>query len=913
MLRREGLALLDRVYEFVRVHRHSFVRIPDNVIEELCDVRSILPLLHTSVYRPWFDQVHASDASPYGLGVCYRHAGSQVAGEMGRQSERWRFKVSQHISSRKRALGISDDAPANDVLKNLPNSEKLFAGDLRDIPKSFCDPETWRVCLKHVTDRTKSASGIHITQLEGDALSYAVRHCLRNSRSHGKKCVFLVDNMPLCLAVCKGRSSSRLLSQITRELAALSFATGSQFICRWVVSEHNVADAPSRGVRLGGLGKWSPDEVEHSETTTLPSVASKLNPYIAPPSISHYEDHGNTDLPSLDPWQLGDNPAYLSGGEIDSASHVRVLSELPPDIHSVVPGECNQLGVTRRTRRHSCALLRSVVLEWKSLCRRKQDSVSCEILHPDTQSSRPRSSPTGPPRRVSVESIEARTTEATYSRSCPDGNRGVPMRSRRFRDRSCPLVPIPHLHAARDVRPPEGQATHQPVRCLHVNAELLGNQHVPGRRLVTGQDWNVRREHNVRHRSPLDWRVLRDPDRKSKRRGEVVAGHIHADHKNPERCHRGPQAGTTESLPICPEARGRIQRPLEEAPQPGRNQTKRHVENRPIVEALRQRGTNLSRGEEGSSPRGTVRRRRDTVCGCGFPRDYKDKPSSSGALSGSSQEKGSLRKLRIHFKRALRKARRRNCHLFLDLYAGTCGVTKFISRSGYGGIAFDLSLGPEFNLLLPQVHKLIKGWICSGCVAGVMLATECKTWSRARHGPVGTSWGPIRSRRHIMGLPNLCQRDHDKVSLGNKQMAHTADIISACVKHCIPCILENPINSLLFAAKPIHDLLQDQSCVSITTDQCQFGSRWRKRTRFACWHCGDVSILDVRCVGHKGICSLSGKPHIVLRGSGPNGVLWTKLAQEYPSSLSRALSRILIESFEHGILRKFNRICGLCQ
>ena len=194
-----------------------------------------------------------------------------------------------------------------------------------------------------------------------------------------------------------------------------------------------------------------------------------------------------------------------------------------------------------------------------------------------------------------------------------------------------------------------------------------------------------------------------------------------------------------------------------------------------------------------------------------------------------------------------------------------------------------------------------------------MLATQCSSWSRARHGPIGSSWGPIRSKQHILGLPNLLPRDLVKVKLGNLQMYKTADIIRCCIKFGVPCMLENPINSMLFQAFPIAKLLKHKSCSSVTFDQCQFGTRWRKRTRLAMWNCSDCSSLDRRCSGSAISCSASGKLHILLQGSNPDGILWTKIAQEYPAKLNYCVAHTLTESYENRLVRNTARVCGLGQ
>ena len=86
----------------------------------------------------------------------------------------------------------------------------------------------------------------HINITEGRALLHAIHHRIRSGASLGKRLLFLVDNMALCLAVNKGRSSKASLKGILREIASISLATGCKITCRWIPSELNVADKPSR-------------------------------------------------------------------------------------------------------------------------------------------------------------------------------------------------------------------------------------------------------------------------------------------------------------------------------------------------------------------------------------------------------------------------------------------------------------------------------------------------------------------------------------------------------------------------------------------------------------------------------------------------------------------------------------------
>ena len=81
----------------------------------------------------------------------------------------------------------------------------------------------------------------------------------------------------------------------------------------------------------------------------------------------------------------------------------------------------------------------------------------------------------------------------------------------------------------------------------------------------------------------------------------------------------------------------------------------------------------------------------------------------------------------------------------------------FSVKGGYPVISVDISEDPRFDLTNRDVINLIIGWIRSKCILGVWLATVCTSWSRARHGPVGSSWGPVRDDAHICSHSWLAQ------------------------------------------------------------------------------------------------------------------------------------------------------------
>ena len=92
------------------------------------------------------------------------------------------------------------------------------------------------------------------------------------------KHLYVVDNLSLCLANTKKRTSSFQLVQVIRSIGALALATGSHCISRWIPSEVNPADEPSRCFK-GTLGG------QPLRPAVLAVVsASHVAPHSAPPS-----------------------------------------------------------------------------------------------------------------------------------------------------------------------------------------------------------------------------------------------------------------------------------------------------------------------------------------------------------------------------------------------------------------------------------------------------------------------------------------------------------------------------------------------------------------------------------------------------------------------------------------------------
>ena len=103
----------------------------------------------------------------------------------------------------------------------------------------------------------------------------------------------MVDNMSLCLAITRGRFSSPNLVHCCRNIAALLLATGFRMSCRWVPSEVNISDGPSRGLPYpagctssGSQHQRKPTQSSCSPTTQKPILIPWLHASQSTSSLS---------------------------------------------------------------------------------------------------------------------------------------------------------------------------------------------------------------------------------------------------------------------------------------------------------------------------------------------------------------------------------------------------------------------------------------------------------------------------------------------------------------------------------------------------------------------------------------------------------------------------------------------------
>lgn len=193
---RPALSVFSAVYRFVECAGRRVFTVWRSVTRELQVVCALAPLLFSNTAASWFERVVASDASSAGLGV----------------------------------VATSHEPP-------IPHGAVVSPDETTAVVES---------CKWHTIASSRWRKGEHINVLELRALCTAVRWVMSFRSAVGKRVLVLSDSQVVIGAVTKGRSSSPQLLRRLRTVSALVLAGGIRLSVRWVPSEFNPADGPSR-------------------------------------------------------------------------------------------------------------------------------------------------------------------------------------------------------------------------------------------------------------------------------------------------------------------------------------------------------------------------------------------------------------------------------------------------------------------------------------------------------------------------------------------------------------------------------------------------------------------------------------------------------------------------------------------
>ena len=299
VLNRMGMSVFRSLYDF---SSKGFKRkmLWDSAIRECRNFMGILPLLVADMRTKWSTHVFCSDASPEGYGITERVLDSSEVERIGAWQERWRYKRSpiEQWRPRERALRLD---PFHDIATARVGEGLCEEGDrytrneeFEEIPHHILQPEDWKVSLSGKWKHTSE----HITLKEARALTILVRRLSRASKFRNKRILILVDNLALALSVGKGRSCNHAMLRVAQKIGAIALACNFCLRVRWIPSELNVSDGPSRGSNSPGYGQPAGPKSEttiggHSRLSGAQEVSKKHA--ISQGADRGLEDHGNSE------------------------------------------------------------------------------------------------------------------------------------------------------------------------------------------------------------------------------------------------------------------------------------------------------------------------------------------------------------------------------------------------------------------------------------------------------------------------------------------------------------------------------------------------------------------------------------------------------------------------------------------
>ena len=156
---------------------------------------------------------------------------------------------------------------------------------------------------------------------------------------------------------------------------------------------------------------------------------------------------------------------------------------------------------------------------------------------------------------------------------------------------------------------------------------------------------------------------------------------------------------------------------------------------------------------------------------------------------------------------------------------------------------------------------------------------------------------PLRSSSKPMGLPNLSDKDNEKLRIGNLLFHFT---MRACMYLCKSgklATIENPQISILWCCQRTRELQNLGGIVVI--HYCAFGERWKKATSLLHLNFPLLQTMSsYKCQGKHGICSHTNKPHLVLSGVSSSGCFWSRIAQSYPRRFCTAYAKLFQQQAE---------------
>ena len=821
------MGIFRKLYDFV--HSQSEPRLLNR--SELKEVRmfiGLVPLLSGDMRKQWSSQVTATDASPEGFGIVVRDLDVTSVKQIGQWQERWRFKrlPVEEWCPRRRALGQNvflDVSTAGFVSEVVQQSEQYISNnDFPEVPHNILQPDEWSTaCMgkwKHIDEA--------ITIKEGRALVLALRRLARAQWSRGHKHLILLDNLALTFSAAKGRASNHTLLRINQKISALSLAGGFAVRVRWIPSELNNADGPSRGqIKPGPFAAGFGEEEGAKEVFEVSHSCghkcekhSEASPRLQSPQGWNGSSGGEESSPwaqesfaaageadqsfsevSSNSWEAaeggrGTRWQKSSAGNDDNTGEEKcfegsgvAIHSIPGDVQEFLYGARSPLApFGRRRNRQVHGRHDGLDVPSRQVEQRRRKGPCCRgvrFYRPQRKDAKESPSIAGLEEGdASGKPSSGTDADGVWAGNGSDinGRKGNgPESFDRFRllsssrRRSFPTSTEHH--------PPSGSCR------FAVSDVLSGGEGVRAR--CSGQSGHLRHVNS----SGLERQTVAGRDAFSvsketaKERQSSVRFLSGSVPQEVSSCCQ--ENGSGASTPVSASSRrsiGGFEFPVKGL---RGSETKRPMEHRQKCPSLHESGACATATEPVIARNAGVLSLVSPEHGKGHDRADDSKNDLRWPLTSNVFTCGSLPE-----------------RFALELFAGTARVSQCLCDLGIPTFPVDICLFAEHDLLDPKLEYKILHWVATGRLLCIWLDMPCTSFSRARkHDGIGPP--PLRDDWNLWGIANIHRHDRIKVHIGNQLFHFTLRILRACDRHHTPFVLENPRSSLLWQLPPLKNFI----------------------------------------------------------------------------------------------------------
>ena len=880
LIRREILSLFRNLYDFAQRHRNGAGRLWRSAARESKWASILLRLCVTDLRRSWDSTVTASDASLSGIAICSREADQPTIHRLGSQKEGWRFcsynPCSKPRENTVKKPDVFSDPSTVKPLSEIHHDPFCFNDEFEEIDMNFMNPEHWQL---RYSVRMKIPE--HITLLEGRGIVSALRHKLRSLSSFGKRHLHLGDNLASILIAEKGRASSYEMLRVSRRIACLLLAANCTLTSRWIPSEWNVADHGSR--RWEAERKLEQSEKrkqqDFKETILYPNRhgAQEQRALKAFLAGSHGEESREDDTKLIATDTAGQDSSRKTrkesghGKEPSTSSSVQRSNPLGTD--GSLPSGCSRLSHSLQgvPRLQPCSKIQP---EEREELRQGLHRVSQLLVHRRQRSFRSkqvlRSSTRCQPRlfRQAVFTpksqkfagmVKVRPGQHSASTGLGPCSLVVPGNaSKRF----VPAMPSnpPDVHC---LLAPRGSSKPERRRSSRFKDRVGSHCHklAPFRETGNLQGGADRRDRSSGFQGVAKpWKAIGRSSEWKQKRSPLSVGLCHHEASLGSTGKSGGNANWIPSV-VSTTSLGSITRPPDESQASAGSEAKGEVGLGLIRSSLRKSCQSSSRISTTAYPDTGKGFGKHSTLGEGAPKVFLPAPEKDKKT------------------------------WVIEVYAGSCHLSKAAAQAGYRALAIDIQFGLSCDILDSHVRRFIVDFASQHEVKLVWFGMPCQSWSRARRDDGGPP--PLRDDdQFLWGRPNLGRKDQSKIELGNQLLLHTLTLIHQLRALHVPWALENPWSSRCWLVPEISTMLEHHTINLKQVDYCQFNTPWKKSTGVMFESCDLHSIFKV-CKPVNGRCSATHRKHFILAGQDSAGQWLTHRAQPYPPQLCRSIIQAL--------------------